>query len=253
MPDTPVAAVPRPPLAFRVGVTGSRQLFPDALDRLRPAVADILEFIARELAALADDPQAKQVHEAGAPILRLVSPLAEGADRLVADEGLKAGYKLYAPLPFAKAEYERDFPDSRDGFRALLGRGEQLELDGDRANAESYREVGRYVVRNCDLLIAIWDGEKAHGPGGTAEIVQFAVNANLPVWWIDARGTSPARFVDCAAHLRASKTAPIDKAAQDALKLYLASSILPPILPSPERHGVFGLIAHWPGSLAPSK
>ncbi len=244
MPQAPVAAVPRPPLAFRVGVTGSRHLFPDALDRLRPAVKDLLALVASKLNELAKDPLAQAVYAPGAPLLRLVSPLAEGADRLVAEEGLKAGFALYAPLPFAQAEYERDFPDSVDAFRALLARAETLELDGDRANAESYREVGRYVVRNCDLLIGVWDGEEAHGAGGTAEIVQFAVSARLPVWWIDARGTNPPRLIDAAAHLRDPSSAPAGEAARAALKQYIEKSILPPALPHPEHSGVFGHIAH---------
>ena len=162
MADIAAASVSRRPrLAFRVGVTGTRALGPDAAGRVRPAVAEILDLIAKQISRLADDPLARPVYAAPAAgatpfTLRLLSPLAEGSDRLVADEALKAGYRLYAPLPFAQTEYEKDFPDTRDDFRALLAKAEVLELDGGRAVAnESYQEVGRFVVRNCDLLIAM--------------------------------------------------------------------------------------------------
>lgn len=65
-----------------------------------------------------------------------------------------------------RAERETDFLDRVAGFRTLLGRtwAKVLELDGARGDKEtqnrSYEAVERMVVRNCDLLIAIWDGGK---------------------------------------------------------------------------------------------
>src|SRR5207245_202586 len=97
-----------------------------------------------------------------APLLRLISPLADGADRLVAEEGLRLGYRLEAALPFAQAEYEQDFdPPSREQFHALLAEtmadppvapARMLALDGSRGGLAdaSYEAVGRLVVRNCD-------------------------------------------------------------------------------------------------------
>ena len=39
----------------------------------------------------------------------LLSPLAEGADRIMAEVALKTDVRLVVPLPMAQAEYERDF------------------------------------------------------------------------------------------------------------------------------------------------
>ncbi len=251
MADVAAASVSRRPrLAFRVGVTGTRALGPDAADRVRPAVAEILNLIAKQIAKLADDPLARPVYAAPAAgpapfTLRLLSPLAEGSDRLVAEQALKAGYRLYAPLPFAQAEYEKDFPDTLDAFRALLAKAEMLELDGGRAVAnESYQEVGRFVVRNCDLLIAIWDGEREKGVGGTAEIVRFAVSAGVPVWWIDANGMNLPKFIDDLLKLRKPATAPTGEDAARGVGLYLEKTALPPSLVEPEHSGIFGFIAH---------
>jgi hypothetical protein len=41
-------------------------------------------------------------------------------------------------------------------------------------------------VNNCDILVAIWDGKKAQGIGGTGDIVELARQKLLPVAWIQA-------------------------------------------------------------------
>lgn len=250
MSDTPVPAVPRPPLAFRVGVTGALALDPEAVKSIRPAVAQILNLISEELMRLAGQRKAQLAYApaaAGAAALRLVSPLAEGSDRLVAEEALTAGYQLYAPLPFLRAEYEKDFPQTVEPFRKLLARAETLELDGDRDGQrnESYQEVGRFVVRNCDLLIAIWDGQRERGPGGTAEVVRFAAQAGLPVWWIDANGAREPRLIDSPSQLTRPDLSPAGDDAVTAVKTFLEKTIVPPSLPPPERVGLFGFAARW--------
>ena len=193
--------------------------------------------------------------------VRIVSPLAEGADRLVAEEGLRLGAALFAPLPFAQQDYEADFePESVTAFRALLSQGQKLELDGARGDpsvqTSSYAEIGRFVVRNCDLLIAIWDGQPERGRGGTAEIVRFAVQVGLPVWWIQESAVEPGKLVTRLSHLNVPATAPDGERAEAELKRYLFRSIVPPEAAAPERHGVFGdagrvLRAQWKPDAAP--
>jgi hypothetical protein len=43
-----------------------------------------------------------------------------------------------------------------------------------------YSEVGAYVVDTSDVLIALWNGQPGHGPGGTAEVVKRAVRMGMP-------------------------------------------------------------------------
>ena len=247
----PVPAETRPPLAFRVGVTGARNLPAGAEPRLRAAVSQILTTIAQALGGLAADPRAEGVYAAKESSrsmveLRLVSPLAEGSDRLVAEEGLQAGYALCAPLPFPQTDYERDFPDSVAAFRTLLMQADVLELDGGRGDDQnaSYAEVGRFVARNCDLLIAIWDGQREKGRGGTAEIVRFAAQAGLPIWWIEASGTEEAKLIGRMADLRRVDQALSGAAARVALLRYLEQSALPPPVADEKGLGVFERIAH---------
>ncbi|WP_424630686.1 hypothetical protein [Bradyrhizobium sp. SYSU BS000235] len=236
-------------MTFRVGVTGTRAIASDAEASVRVEVSRILQLVSRELGRLAETPACKAIYAempgtGRLPLLRLVSPLAAGSDRLVAEEALKAGYMLHAPLPFAQAEYEQDFPESVDGFRALLAKADVLELDGTREFAnESYREVGRFVVRNCDLLIAVWDGASERGPGGTAEIVRFATNVKVPVWWIDASGKSAPLFADDPRKLRFGGERGAGDTSRDELVRYLERAVTPPKVATVEHAGAFGRLA----------
>jgi hypothetical protein len=182
---------PAPVLAFRVGVTGHRAEALAGADAalLRARVREVLEWVrgtVTDIGALHEAPYAQ-----GGPLLRVISSLAEGADRIVTREALALGYTLQAPIPFARAEYARDFrsPASGDEFRQMLNDATSvLELDGVRgSNAESntaYEMAGRTVLHQSDLLIAIWDGSEERGLGGTAQIVREAGGMDIPVLWI---------------------------------------------------------------------
>jgi hypothetical protein len=170
-----------PPPVLRVGVTGHRanKLGPAVADRLRPMVRAALERL-------------NALHG----LLRIVSPLAEGADRMVASEGLALGAALVCPLPFPRLSYRRDFvePASLAEFDALILRATTLiELDG-RYDTEdtrkiAYAAVGEYVVDKSDVVIALWDGEASGGYGGTAEIVDSARRKGRPVLWLPTLDT----------------------------------------------------------------
>jgi hypothetical protein len=122
--------------------------------------------------------------------LQVVSALAEGADRMVADAGLAHGAALVAVLPFSRTTYLQDFPEqqSKQDFNRLLADAtEVVELDGCTASDESrnaaYSAVGEAVVTRSDLIFALWDGGPPNGPGGTGEIVDYARHHGRPVLW----------------------------------------------------------------------
>ena len=129
------------------------------------------------------------------PLLRMVSPLAEGADRLAARAALEHGYGLICPLPFAREEYAKDFGHgaARAEFDQLLAQAEAVfEIDGRRDDeGKAYEAVGLMVLRQCDLLIALWNGGGSGGRGGTAEIVETAIHDGIPVIWIDPANPAP--------------------------------------------------------------
>ena len=173
-----LAEPPRPGL--RVGVVGHRRL-PEP-EPLRAGIRAALLRI-RETWA-------------GRPLI-LVSSLAEGADRLVVDvareEPFRAG--LEALLPLAPQEFRRDFPGARPSreFDWFLGfartvqvaRGsEQLDLTASGARDRAYAAAAHELVAGSDVLLAVWDGAPARGPGGTAETVELARRSGKPLVWV---------------------------------------------------------------------
>ncbi len=190
------------PYRIRIGVTGHRELpQPDVIAAL---VAQILDTKLDDLFDASSRDVLRQVRNT--PVqLSVVSPLAEGADRIVAREVLKKeGARLEVVLPLEIGDYLETFgsDDSRLEFTEMLGKCRQprflrrRRLDQDFSAEQfaderrrAYADVGRYIVDHCDVLIAIWDGEPARGVGGTAEIVQYAQEQKRPlirVWPGDA-------------------------------------------------------------------
>jgi hypothetical protein len=168
----------------RVGVTGHRVI--DDPEAVGAAVRDLLRQV-RERFAEAGDAGAAG---AGRAVSRLeaVSSLAEGADRIVARAVLaETGGALIVPLPLPADDYATDFaaPASKAEFEELLGRAARVEVMPVAATRDdAYARAGRWVIEHSDVLLALWDGKAARGRGGTAEIVAYARELGLPVYWI---------------------------------------------------------------------
>jgi hypothetical protein len=172
--------VPSSP-SLRIGVSGHR--VPPKLPE--ESEAPLRAHIDRILAAVAAAARAADA----ATGLIIVSSLAEGSDRIVAEAGLAAGFALQVVLPFNRAEYARDFETqaSRTEFEQLLARaGDVIELDGGaNERPRAYEAAGLFMLANIDVLIAIWDGEEAAGIGGTAQIVERAIADGTVVAWFE--------------------------------------------------------------------
>ncbi len=173
---------------LRVGITGHIHLDPDRMDALdkgiEAAVAMIqAEFPSRHLTAF--------------------SPMAVGADRMVARKILEQpGARLIAVLPMPPDEYEKDFSvaDDRQEFRHWLATKaiETVIMLPTPTRNESYEKAGHYIAGHCDVMIAVWDGEKSQGRGGTAEIVEHALRLRRPVYhiWAGNHKPEPAKRTD---------------------------------------------------------
>jgi len=183
--------IPRKPmLTLNIGVTGHRP------NKLGNGVAAELQKETEQLLLrlyrwMDDTPHRRADLYSPAPSrLRVISALAEGADRLVAIAALRQRCELTAILPFARNTYCSDFAEqaSRDEFLNLLQSASTvIELDGrykpPALRDKAYGAVGLNVVRHADVLLAIWDGCDAVGHGGTAEVVNYAVSSAQPVIW----------------------------------------------------------------------
>ncbi|HEV2841121.1 MAG TPA: hypothetical protein VGW39_07355 [Chthoniobacterales bacterium] len=149
----------RIPLVF--GVSGHRDLVPADLPKLHEQLRSIF---ARFRAAYPATP------------FNLLTPLAEGADRLAAEVALAAGIGLLVPLPMKRKEYERDFAtvESLSEFRRLLAKADShweipaaLHPTG-KERIRQYAEVGEFIARHSHVLILLWDGGDNKKIGGTA-------------------------------------------------------------------------------------
>lgn len=157
--------VPQPGLndaAFVLGVSGHRDLVPVDLPELRQQLREIYR---RSISSRPD------------ATFQLLTPLAEGADRIAAEEALALGIKLVVPMPMRQAEYELDFTsaNSLDAFRQLLKTADvqfvvtdaSSRWEGDE-RTQRYAAVGDYIARKSHLLILLWDGKENQKVGGTA-------------------------------------------------------------------------------------
>lgn len=189
---------PKPAAAIRVGVTGHRLQRLDASQRDR--IARQTRYVLKAATDAVDAAlQTFRDDYARAPAKHyFVSALADGADTLAAEAALDLGWRLLAPLPFSRNQYETDFSDDDvEALNALLAHADAVaELDGGGAagveEENAYLQAGLVTLKNADIVIAIWDGEKARGPGGTAMIKNAALAAGKPVVWINAvKDTAP--------------------------------------------------------------
>ena len=156
-----------------VGVTGHRELRREDEEGLLQATERVLSRL-----------KARRSPET--PMV-LLSPLAEGADRIVARAALGLGIHLVVPLPMPRDEYERDFPDSVNEFHDFLSHAHDVfELPMAVGNSRSniaqqdrrdlqYKAVGQYIARHCEELIALWDGHGRDDEAGcgTAAVVRY--------------------------------------------------------------------------------
>ena len=162
-----------------IGVTSHRNIPAREIEAIRARVRDLF---------------ARLQHEFPHSPLIVLSALAEGGDQLVAEEALRSGARLIAPLPLPRDLYERDFTDAatRENFSALCARAQVIQLpllpghtsQGiERHGVErdrQYAQAGVFIARHCHLLLAIWDGKRSDLLGGTAQVVQYYLSGAMP-------------------------------------------------------------------------
>ena len=133
------------------------------------------------------------------PRLQFITPLADGADQIAAECAIELGYRLIAVLPFDRDHYRQELVGNGalERFDALLANCDcVLELPGDRASSfDAYVITGRATVAHCDVMIAVWDGQKPRGRGGTGDVVELAIARGTPVVHVPTDPARPARLM----------------------------------------------------------
>lgn len=121
----------------------------------------------------------------GLPLM-VMTPLAEGADRIAAEVAHESGIPLIVLLPMPERLYQSDFEgQSLEEFRAMSALGERIELpllpelsDADVASPGAgrdlqYAQLGAYLAAHSHVLLAIWDGKPSNAAGGTGHVIKF--------------------------------------------------------------------------------
>lgn len=157
------------PLPLVVGIIGQKDLQENESKEVESKIAAIF----LEL----------QTRYPSTPIALLTS-LAEGTDRIAAKAALKGQRRLMIVIPSTRENYEKIFltESSKDEFAKLLFKSDQkyelipLALTSDaKGDQNEIFEVnsGAFIARNCQILIAVWDGVTVKGENSIAPIVRF--------------------------------------------------------------------------------
>jgi hypothetical protein len=246
--------MPKPRLALQIGIAGHRS---NKLDRESQMAVDhalrtLYAMIGEAIAKIALETQ-ERIYSTAAPLIRIVSALAEGADR-IAITAAPAEWRLEAILPMPRAEYARDFlgsaaaSDSNAEFERLLARADavtelpllpSVNVRDEAGRAQHYQALAAFLVRQIDLLVAVWDGQPADGPGGTAGIIVRACNEGRPVLWIDPKHAAmPRRLLalDATAHTD-HQWQDLDAGVVERLLRDILMPPAPPVSPPDARHG----------------
>ena len=160
-----------------IGVTGHRDLVVEEIPALKEKVRAFFQQLQTEFPHLD---------------LQLITPLAEGSDRLVADIALEMGLSLIVPLPMPQADYERDFisPAAVETFRESLNNARVINLRTvpeaqgqpmtEAVRDRQYAQLGIFISNHSHILLALWDGNPSAAPGGTSAVVNYHLTAVMP-------------------------------------------------------------------------
>lgn len=168
------------PFPIILGVTGHRDMLPDAAPAVRATLVRVLNGVKRQF---------------GADAVFVLTALAPGADQLAAEVAVspEVGLKLIAVAPMPMADYRAKFgadTAALDRFDRYWREAElRLELPwvdppGEgRSDKLQYEQLGAVLSRYSHLLLALWDGQhpwsdlppgqREDERGGTAHVLHM--------------------------------------------------------------------------------
>lgn len=158
---------------YKIGISGHRDLLPAQKEENLVILKGHLLKVQRE--------------QQNRPLL-ILTPLAEGADRLIAQVALELGIPYDVILPMPLKLYCNDFsPASKKEFMHYLkyartietiplyaGNTHELIATYSTFRNFQYRQVGRTIVEKTQEMIIMSDGTDNQQMGGTADIMNYA-------------------------------------------------------------------------------
>jgi len=107
----------------------------------------------------------------------VISGMALGIDQWWAEAALELGIPVIAAMPF-KGMGGNWPPASREILKKLLDKCQEVCYIKDEYSNEAYLERDRWMVDNCDALVAYYDGK---GNSGTKYTIDYAEQQGKPV------------------------------------------------------------------------
>ncbi len=200
----------KPPLHLRLGMVGRRDLSKAG------AQLDDVALRGMRLCATALWQHGQQVgsfHRPGPWVFAGITALAEGADQRLAKLWLDLDWtgegverRLEVVLPFSRAGYAHTMSgDAAAEMRQLCSRATQLLELADRDPSpefepkdaaekrfrdQRYAALADIIVRQADIVLALWDGAPNVDLGGTPHLISRALRDGVPVLWVDIQSTT---------------------------------------------------------------
>ncbi|MCL2712687.1 MAG: hypothetical protein FWD37_05400 [Methanomassiliicoccaceae archaeon] len=125
--------------------------------------------------------------------LILITPLADGGDRIAAHAAIKCNVNVAPILPSKKENYMRTFGDPNDNDSVIASVKEFEDILNDKGTytpyelsdidvtgndaGDAYRALSSYMIANSHVIIALWDGNRYGGrasAGGAYDTVKMA-------------------------------------------------------------------------------
>jgi hypothetical protein len=151
-----------------IGVTGHRQIAPEAIQPVRDTVRRLLVHWRCHFG----------------PALHVLTALADGADQLVADEARDANVPIIAVAPFGYEAYKTTIAN-RDKLREHWDRAVlRLTLPrveaagGEEDHDRQYEQLGVLLIRRSHLLLALWDDQMDAARGGTRDVMRMRLEGD---------------------------------------------------------------------------
>ena len=101
-----------------------------------------------------------------------ISGMAQGADQIFAQAAIEKNIPLICCYPYRKNFFHQE-------EQKILNKAEDIKFISEAYTGNRvYWFRDKYMVDNCDLLLAVWDGIKA---GGTWLTINYAQKIGKPV------------------------------------------------------------------------
>ena len=94
---------------------------------------------------------------------------------------MELGGSVHAIIPYAGIERSFSSEDEVQQYRSLVAGATVEVLDTPGSDQDAYLAAGFRVVDLSSVLIAVWDGQPAKGKGGTADVVNYASEKEIPI------------------------------------------------------------------------